>query len=233
MTSRRRRFVAALVALVACAVAAAPSSTGALDDLPLVIVPPSEVGAGRMVLLMSGDGGWQELPQTVAAALASQGFGVVGFNSLRYFWRPRTPDGTVRDVLRIVEHYGQQWRAQDLWLVGYSFGADVLPVVLNRLPADVRVRVRGLTLIAPSSYATFEIKLRAWFGGSTPGLPTVPELARLRGLPIVCLYGEADADAVCPSLPAGLATVRRLPGGHHFGGDYAAVARAVLPPESL
>ena len=46
---------------------------------------------------------------------------------------------------------------------------------------------------------------------------------------MVCLYGESDPDAVCPDLPAGLTEVRRLPGGHHFGGDYAAVAQAVLP----
>jgi len=33
---------------------------------------------------------------------------------------------TTRDVARIAEHYSQQWRADRLVLVGYSFGAAVI-----------------------------------------------------------------------------------------------------------
>ena len=200
-----------------------------LDDLPIVVLPPKS-GGGAMVLLLSGDGGWQELVETVAGALSAQGYGVVGLNSLKYFWKPRSPEETASDLERVIDQYGRAWHARQVLLVGYSFGADVLPIVLNRLPQDVRARVAGLTLIAPSSVANFEVKISSWLGVGHAGFATVPELESLQGLPIVCLYGETDDDAVCPSLPPGLATVRRMPGGHHFGGDFAAVAGQVLPP---
>jgi type IV secretory pathway VirJ component len=200
-----------------------------LDDLPLAVDPPAHAGDDRLALVLSGDGGWQELPKSVAAALAAEGIGAVGLNSLKYFWRPHTPEQTAADLARVVEHYAPLWHTQRLVLVGFSFGADVLPSVVNHFTPELRERVSSLTLIAPSSTANFEIKVAGWLGGATAGQPTVPDIERLRGLPIVCLYGADDRDAVCPDLPAGLATVRKFPGGHHFGGDYAAVARAVLP----
>jgi type IV secretory pathway VirJ component len=68
-----------------------------------------------------------------------------------------------------AEHFAHEWHASEVVFVGYSFGADVLPVVLNRLPRDLQPRV------------------------------------------------------------AGLVQARPLPGGHHFDGDFDAVARMLRP----
>jgi type IV secretory pathway VirJ component len=182
-----------------------------------------------MVIFVSGDGGWAALAQEVSAALASDGIGVVGLNSLKYFWSERTPEETTHDIERIADHYARAWHADKIVLIGYSFGADVLPVVVNRLSRDQRARVEGLTMIAPSTVANFEVHVTGWLGVVHPGLPTLPEIERLRGLPMACIYGADDEDAICPTLSAGLARVERLDGGHHFGGDFAAVARQVLP----
>jgi type IV secretory pathway VirJ component len=211
------------------AVAGAAEPAAGLEDLPVVVVPPTGAGGDRIVILVSGDGGWSGLVGTVSAALAADGIGVVGLNSFKYFWSERTPEQTTRDIERIADHYTQAWHANEIVLIGFSFGADVLPVVANRLRPDLRAKVSGLTLIAPSSVANFEIKVTGWLGVAHPGLPTLPEIERLRGLPMVCIYGADDGDAVCPSLPAGLARIEKLDGGHHFGGDFAAVARQVLP----
>lgn len=200
-----------------------------LDDLPVVALPPAKAGGGRMAILVSGDGGWAGLAKTIAAALAADGIGVAGLDSLKYFWQARQPEEVVRDVQRIAEHYGREWHATEVVYIGYSFGADVLPMVLNRLPRNLAPRTAGLTLIAPSDTANFEIKVTGWLGAVHPGPPTLPELEKLRGLPMVCLYGAADDGSVCPLLPKGLARVEALPGGHHFGGDYDSVAKSVLP----
>jgi type IV secretory pathway VirJ component len=212
---------------VASACAAEPASGP--DELPVVALPPAKMGGGRMAILVSGDGGWAGLVSTVSAALAADGIGVAGLDSLRYFWSEHSPEETTRDIERIAEYYARVWHANRLTLIGYSFGADVLPVVVNRLRPDIRSRVDGLTLIAPSPVANFEVHVTGWLGVRHPGPATVPELERLRGLPMVCIYGESDGDSVCPLLPKGLARVEKLDGGHHFGGDFAAVAAHVLP----
>ncbi|WP_347402618.1 AcvB/VirJ family lysyl-phosphatidylglycerol hydrolase [Corallococcus macrosporus] len=56
------------------------------------------------------------------------------------------------------------------------------------------------------------------------------ELRALKGLPVLCLYGDEElADSLCPTL-SGVAGTRAvlLRGGHHFDGDYDAIARLVL-----
>jgi len=222
-------FWTLLAGSMALASARAAEPVVGLDDLPLVALPPARAGGGRMAILVTGDGGWAGLVSTVSAALAADGIGVAGLNSLKYFWSERSPEETTRDIERIAEYYGRAWHAERIILIGYSFGADVLPVVVNRLRPDIRARVAGLTLIAPSPVANFEVHVTGWLGVHHPGLPVVPDLERLRGLPMVCIYGEADDESVCPSLPRGLARVVKLDGGHHFGGDFAAVAGLVLP----
>jgi type IV secretory pathway VirJ component len=224
-----RTAVLMLASLGCIAPVQAASAAEGIDDLPVVALPPAKAGGDRMAILVSGDGGWAGLAKTIAAALAADGIGVAGLDSLKYFWQAREPDEVTRDVQRIAEHYGREWRASQVIFIGYSFGADVLPLVLNRLPRGLTPRPAGLTLIAPSSTANFEIKVTGWLGASHPGPPTLPELERLRGLPMVCLYGADDEASVCPELPKGLARVEELPGGHHFGGNYDAVARSVLP----
>lgn len=55
-----------------------------LGDLPLVEMHAP--GSDRLVVMLSGDGGWRELDKGIAAQLQQQGVSVVGWNSLRYFW---------------------------------------------------------------------------------------------------------------------------------------------------
>ena len=61
-----------------------------------------------------------------------------------------------------------------------------------------------------------------------PEFPVLPEVLALRGLPLLCVYGDKEPDSLCPALPEGLATIVREPGGHHFDGHYAEVADAIL-----
>jgi len=58
--------------------------------------------------------------------------------------------------------------------------------------------------------------------------PLLPEVQKLAGHPMLCVYGAKEGDTLCPDLPAGLADVRELGGGHHFDGDYRGLARLVL-----
>ena len=68
--------------------------------------------------------------------------------------------------------------------------------------------------------------------GGGKGEPTLPEMEKLRGLPILCVYGEKEGDSLCRDLPAGLAQLLPTAGSHHFGGDYQKLASAVLSAAS-
>jgi type IV secretory pathway VirJ component len=207
---------------------APPARAPEIGDLPVNEVPASG-SSTELALLMTGDGGWAGLDQELAARLAQSGVPTVGLNSLKYFWTERTPEETARDVARLMRHYLAVWNKQRVLLVGYSFGADVLPFVVNRLPADLRARVASVSVLGIDSNASFEVSVADWVGSGDGGPPTRPELAALGHMPVLCIYGEGEEDSICPALPAGGAVTRAQVGkGHHFSGEYGTLADRIL-----
>lgn len=199
-----------------------------VGDLPLVELPATAGASDLVAIMLSGDGGWAGLDKAVAAELNERGVAVVGWDSLRYFWQARTPDGAARDLDRVIRHYAQAWHKSRVLLVGYSQGADTMPFMANRLPQASRSLVSSTALIGVSDEAFFEFHLSHWIGAPTGGLPTRPELTHLGLRPLVCIYGKEEGDSPCRTLEGPGIRGTQLPGGHHFDGDYAGVARAIL-----
>ena len=221
------QFIASYRELVDSSVAAKEPrpADAAVADLPLVEVQAKgDAQRDLFAVIASGDGGWAGLDKAIAARLATSGVPVVGWSSLQYYWKPRTPDEAARDLARIVTHYAASWKKSKVLLIGYSFGADVLPYLANRLPAEAASRVVATALIGLSSSASFEFHVSEWLGGGSSKFPTAPEVGRMKA-PALCLYGEKEDDSPCPSLPV---RSKRLSGGHHYGGDYATLAATIL-----
>jgi type IV secretory pathway VirJ component len=103
-----------------------------------------------------------------------------------------------------------------------------MPFVLAALPQDLQRRIGSVSLLGLSTTATFEVKVSDWIGGGRDGLPVAPQIASLENPPpMLCVYGEDEKDSPCPRLAAGVA--REAVGhGHHFSGDYEAIAQRVL-----
>jgi type IV secretory pathway VirJ component len=197
-------------------------------DLPLIELR-SIRGSPVLAVVVSGDGGWASLDRQIGEDFAARGVPVVGLNSLQYFWKARTPDRAAADLTRILRHYLQAWNASEVVLVGYSRGADVLPFMVTRLPDDLRRRIRVIALLGVSLVAGFEFHFTDLLGAThRTDRPTVPEIDRLHGLRVLCIYGTDETDSACRQLPRDLATVIALPGGHHFDGAYDEIARRIL-----
>lgn len=215
--------------VVGTAKARVPATPEGTEDLPLVELEASGKRQPELAVLLSGDGGWAGIDRDVAGSLAAAGMPVVGWSSLQYFWHARTPEGAAADLARVLRHYLVAWHAQRAVLIGYSFGADVLPFLVSRLPPDLRSKVALVTLLGPSREATFEIHVAEWLGSrGGDGEATLPEVEKLRGTPLLCVFGEKESDSLCRDLPNGLGHLLPTTGAHHFGGDYRKLAAAVL-----
>jgi len=79
-----------------------------------------------------------------------------------------------------------------------------------------------------SEHALFEFHVSSWISNDTTGPLTLPEVSRIANIPVLCIYGDGDNDSLCPKLDPTRFHVVKLPGGHHFNGDYAGLARAIL-----
>src|SRR5581483_2173310 len=99
-----------------------------------------------------------------------------------------------------IEAYKAKWHAAKVALVGYSFGADILPIVYARLPEADKASVAQLSLLALSDSAEFEIKVAGWLGksASDESLAVEPAFASVDGAQVQCFYGEAETDSLCP-----------------------------------
>ncbi|MET0986520.1 MAG: AcvB/VirJ family lysyl-phosphatidylglycerol hydrolase [Steroidobacteraceae bacterium] len=208
----------------------APALAAAVNDLPLIEVTSTGKPAPYFAVLLTGDGGWAGLDQELATQLAHAGISVVVLNSLKYFWNERQPDAAAQDLAHIVEHYTTQWRRSRVLLIGYSFGANVLPEMVARMPQRVRAHVQGVNLIGPEHEATFEIHVGGWFGKQSEGRPIKPVLQTLASyrLPIACIHGAEEESSLCTEVPPGVARNVVMPGGHHFNGDYARLVEVML-----
>jgi type IV secretory pathway VirJ component len=210
-----------------------PPPPANLAGLPLVEVratgaAATPAGKDTFAILLSGDGGWAGLDKDVAATLAGQGVPVVGFDSLRYFWSKRTPQGLAADLDRVVRYYAAHWKRRRVVLVGYSQGANVLPAAFNRLPEPSRRMVEQLVLIGLERKAAWQFHIGNWIGAPADARPILPEASKLSAGTTLCLYGEGDSDALCPELPAESVTAQEMPGGHHFNGAYDELAAKIL-----
>ena len=65
-------------------------------------------------------------------------------------------------------------------------------------------------------------------GSDAAGAPTLPEVAALTQVPVLCVYGEGESDSICPQLSAAGIARQQIGKGHHFSGEYAALADRIL-----
>ena len=214
----------ALAALIAPSLV--PDDVGAVAGLPLIELPSPK--GKRLAIFLSGDGGWRDIDRTIAEELNKQGLSVVGWDSLRYFWTRKTPDETAADLAKVIAAYRQKWGADEIALIGFSFGADVLPFLYPKLAPPLRERVKLMTLLSPSPAADWEIRVVGWLGAapSAAATPLAPALTTVPAGLVQCFYGDQDKNSSCAALQG--AEVIEKKGQHHFDGDYAKIAREIL-----
>lgn len=219
----------------------------------VVVVPPApgvQAPAGKadvLTILYSGDGGWADLDKQLGTAFAARGIPVLGINSFKYFWRARSPDVAGRQLDALITESLAKWHKQRVWLVGFSFGADALPTLIDKLSPVARSRITQVVLLSASRDISFEIQLEGYMKpqgrlkmlvknlsdafNKVPDYPALPPVVALDNqFPVVCYYGKGDADdSLCTEqgLPAWV-TVHGEAGGHHFDEGYQRLAEQMI-----
>jgi type IV secretory pathway VirJ component len=201
------------------------------DHRPHFFEVPS-VGRARDVLgiFLSGDGGWAEIDKTIADSLANRGISVVGWNSLKYFWKERSPKEASEDLVKIMNHYQNIWKKDTVVCIGFSFGADALPAMISRLPKETLNRISLIALLGLSNTAEFHFHVADWLGegSSNTSFPVLPDLKKIKSKRILYFYGKEEKETMVEAVGDSLGKVVFLPGGHHFGGRYDIIADSIL-----
>ncbi|MFB2551211.1 virulence factor family protein [Ensifer soli] len=204
------------------------------DDNPLglpLTVLDTKPTRDTMAVIYSGDGGWRDIDKQVGDVLQQQGMPVVGIDSLRYFWSEREPQAVAQDLSRIITLYEKRWNVKRVLLIGYSFGADVLPRTFTLLPKGDQDKVAQMSLLATSHQVDYKISVLGWIGasGSDGAGDPLDDVAKITPSLVQCIYGIDDKDDdACPAMAGRGIEAIETTGGHHFDGDYPALAKRIL-----
>lgn len=199
-------------------------------DLPLTLIPSAAKNNLPMVFFVSGDGGWTSFDQSLSEAIAKKGMPVVGMDSQKYFWNEKTPEKSTEDISKAIAHYMQQWNKKSFVLMGFSFGASVIPFVADRLTSEMKKNIRGVIALSPDENADFEIHIADMlnFGKNKGSYNVLAEMTKIKELNPVCFFGkEEDNDVKEKLLKEGIKTII-LPGGHYYNKDYSGLAERIF-----
>lgn len=229
------RYCTALLTAVAVLGCTTPpvmsqSARSTVADLPLTWLPPTAPSKRVTAVLLTGDGGWAELIRSVAEGLAAQGIAVVGFNSRAWLSKVRTPESTAAAIARVLTVADREWPADHIVLVGYSRGADFVPFVANRLPPAQSAKLAGLAMFGMAPMASFEFHWTDLVKDTRreTDVAILPELEKLRGTRMVCVYGSDEETSGCRDAASDLVVKDERGGGHHFDGNCDALVQHVL-----
>jgi type IV secretory pathway VirJ component len=209
---------------------AATSPSAPPSDLPLVELRSSNQ-AKTLAVFLSGDGGWADIDRQIGQTLAQRGIDVIGFDDRAYLrGGARGPEGTARDVARAATFYMERWGDTRLVLAGYSRGANFLPFVANRMSPALRARLALIAMLGLEERASFKYRFSdLWATRSrVTDTPILPELERLRGTNMLCVYGKDEDESLCRGIDSTLVHPVMRPGKHHFDGDYQALTSLIV-----
>lgn len=187
-------------------------------------------GNHTLVIYVSGDGGINNFSDSLCKEFLNKGFYVVALDSKKYFWSEKTPEQFTLDIEQIAEHYMNLWKSTSLVLVGYSFGADVVAYLPERLSKDLLKSIKFTALVTPSASTDFEIRLIDMLGNSTiqrkydvPG-----ELNNIQTHPVLCLLSEDEKNSIEDRVHNDNIEFKILPGGHRFNNNYMVIVNNIF-----
>jgi type IV secretory pathway VirJ component len=198
------------------------------DRFPVSVI--NATGSKKLIFYFSGDGGINNFTENLCDQLGSKGYTVIRFNSRKYFWSQKTPEQIAKDAGEIITYYLSLYNKKDFALVGYSFGADAVVYLTNRLPKNLQPKLVSVSLLSPSLATDFSIKFSDLLGieNNKGAYQTLPEINKIN-IPVLCIFGDEEDKAFYNAI-ASKKNIRRilLPGSHKFNNDVSMVVNILL-----
>lgn len=198
----------------------------AQSNLPVTAYQSSDT-TKPLVLYVSGDGGLSNSFAPLLKKMNALGFPIIGLNAQSYFWKKKKPQRATEDFTKLLTYYMNTWHCKNYVLVGYSFGADVIPFIKNRLSPEFATMNKSTILMSPSKRTDFEIHILGMIGCEINRGHNIPkEINRMKG-PVAIFFGNEEHKFPVKEITSSNIQFTRLPGGHHYHSDVDEVVRCI------
>ncbi|MDP4291519.1 MAG: AcvB/VirJ family lysyl-phosphatidylglycerol hydrolase, partial [Bacteroidota bacterium] len=205
-------------------------SSAAIAHLPLYLIKAPDNPEKPLCIVISGDGGWTDFDQTISETLSKNGIPCVGLDTQKYFWEAKTPETTAQDIIKVLEYYLPRFQKSRFILTGYSFGADVIPFIANRLPAELKKRLALVAMLSPDDKTNFEVTIGSMLDlGTDNRYDVLNEIRKVNFTRKLCIFGsEEDDDNIQKLFKSYGAEITVLNGGHHYDDNYPLIVSSIL-----
>lgn len=195
----------------------------AVDNLP-IIVTTSKIKSDKNTLFffISGDGGWYSFEQNFSNYIADLGVPTIGLDAKKYFWNKSTPEATATDVSNILNYYSEELDKNTFVLIGYSMGAEVIPFIYEKLPAETQRKVSYLVLLSPEEKGDFEIHVSNMLGfeSKNNSYNVVSQLKKINNeKSILVITGNTEVNSLPSKLASTKVQFEKVPGDHHYNNN--------------
>ena len=181
------------------------------------------------VFLISGDGGFNSFTTELCTTINKAGYDITSLNAKSYFWNKKTPEQTTTDIVNYIESQLLNRKNQQIILVGYSFGADLIPFIVNRFPENIRKKLVSAVMLSPSTSTDFEIHLSDMFGSPKKrSMDVIAEINKMTNQKTAIIFGDDEDDFPKKDILQRNVVIESLPGGHHYDGNTAEVAKTMI-----
>lgn len=200
------------------------------NEMPLIVIAAEGNGKGPAFFFISGDGGWTSFDNSWCEQLTQKGLPVVGLDARKYFWKAKTPEETTSVLVPIIENYIKKWNSTGIVLAGYSFGADIVPFIANKLPDSLKSKVLLVLLLSPDRYGDFEIHLTDMLslGIAKRRYNIVNEVKNITIPRVACIFGENEEAANIQAFRETGIKIYLLPGDHHYNKNVTGLTETIL-----
>jgi type IV secretory pathway VirJ component len=201
-----------------------------IQNLPLQITNAKILSKEKPIaLIISGDGGWYSFEQSIADNFAGIGIPTIGLDSKKYFWKRRTPEQTTRDIEMTLNYYCKEWGNEQFLIIGYSLGAEIVPFIINRLPAEMKTKILSSVLLSPDITTDFEIHISNMLGmGNRQNTYSVTdEIKAMQPVPTLIIFGSGEKTDLPDLIDGKGPAIRKIPGDHHYKFDIPLIIKTI------
>ena len=182
-----------------------------------------------LVFYISGDGGYTSFSENVCTAINKEGYRVTSLNSKSYFDDQKNPQQTTDDIVNYLDDQFSKRKDQQFILIGYSFGADITPFVINLFPDSIKKKLISVVLLSPSTSTDFETHVWDKLGlKKKRSMNVVTEVNKLGAIKTTIILGNDDDDFPINNIKLKNYVHELLPGGHHYEGNTDEVAKTMM-----
>ncbi len=191
-----------------------------------VIIKRGDNPALPAIIYFTGDGGWNDFSQQIAENIHQKGYTIFSIDSKKYFWEKKTPQEVASLMMGLIQTYPNDFGQRKLVLMGYSFGASILPFVIDKLPQTEQAFIETVFCLSPSVYADFEVKFATMLniGAADKNYPVIEEMKRLRQQSFYIYFGKDEDKQDIRSFKDSGLRLTLFPGSHRYNNDAAAVS---------